>query len=155
MCVWYIPVCLCESVSVCVVIIWLYVYYLSSVVKNLPATQEMRVPSRGREDSLGEGNSNLLQNSCGEKSMFFTPSTSWDAHLGLWGLQWIQWWWTILWGCPTEQSSLWAFSVPLVLGSVGTVSNKLCRKGSRPWLVQGPGWFRDTSLFLLPSPSFL
>ena len=137
MCVAYISVCLCESVSVFVVILWLYVYYLGSVVKNLPAMRETRVPYWSQEDPLGEGNSNPLQNSFREKSMFFTPTTSWDSHLGLWGLQWIQWWWNISWGHPTEQSSLWALSVPSVLGSVGTISYKLCRKGSSPWLVPG------------------
>ena len=99
--------------------------------------QETRVPSWSQEDPLGEGNSNPLQNSFREKSMFFTPTTSWDSHLGLWGLQWIQWWWNISWGRPTEQSSLCALSVPSVLGSVGTISYKLCRKGSSPWLVPG------------------
>ena len=40
-----------------------------SVVKNLPAMQETRVRSLGWEDSPGEGNDNLLQDSCLENSM--------------------------------------------------------------------------------------
>ena len=37
---------------------------VAQTVKNLPARQETQVQSLGQEDSLGEGNGNLLQYSC-------------------------------------------------------------------------------------------
>ena len=42
---------------------------VAQTVKRLPAMQESRVPSLGREDSPGEGNSNPLQYSCLENPM--------------------------------------------------------------------------------------
>ena len=42
---------------------------LAQMGKDLPARQETQVPSLGREDSPGEGNSNPLQYSCLENSM--------------------------------------------------------------------------------------
>ena len=41
----------------------------ASVVKNLPATQEMRAQSLGREDPLEKKNGNLLQYSCLENTV--------------------------------------------------------------------------------------
>ena len=42
---------------------------VAQMVKNLPATQETRVQSLGREDSPVERNCEPLQYSCLEKSM--------------------------------------------------------------------------------------
>ena len=42
---------------------------MAQLVKNLPAVQETRVPSLGREDSPGEGNGNSLQCSCLKNSV--------------------------------------------------------------------------------------
>ena len=42
---------------------------VAQTVKRLPAMQESRVPSLGREDSPGEGNANPLQYSCLENPM--------------------------------------------------------------------------------------
>ena len=46
------------------------------MLKNLPAMQEMPVPSLGGEDTPGEGNGNPLQNSCLENS---TDRGAWCA----------------------------------------------------------------------------
>ena len=43
--------------------------WVAQMIKNLPAMQEIWVPSLGQEDSPGEGNGNSLQYSCLENSM--------------------------------------------------------------------------------------
>ena len=37
---------------------------MAQMVKSLPAVQEIRVPSLGRDDPTGEGNGSPLQDSC-------------------------------------------------------------------------------------------
>lgn len=151
MCVWDILcVFVCESVSVCVIIIWLYVYCLSSVVKNLPATQETRGPIRGRESPLGEGNSNRLRILAGRNpcSLPLVPAG------------------TLIWeGCEDfsefSGDELSCEDAPQSRAHCGALSNTLGSELGGTSLtnsaegVQGPGWFQDTSLFPLPGPSFL
>ena len=49
---------------------------VAQVVKNLPVMQETWVGFLGQEDSLGEGNGNLIQYSCLENPM---DSRTWRA----------------------------------------------------------------------------
>ena len=58
---------------------------MTESVKNMPAMQETRVQSLGREDSPGDGNGNPLQSSCLGNPM--DKEAKWTTVLGVAGVR--------------------------------------------------------------------